>query len=137
MFGVVLQHENNDHELNQWSFVLSHFQPDKVWIHGETSPNALKTLGAESLSALSSISSLGHLVVAAPNDGYSVVGEIPLQKFEHPKDAIYFFGSNHRHLESHVLQEVEYSAVYLDVPGHSEFWNFVAAAIFFWERIHG
>ncbi len=111
---------------NQWSYVLSHFKPSQIYLIGDykTSDkiynNAIKGLPDK------------DLIILAPKNGRYIQGEIPLNEFKHPSDAVYYFGSDREHMNN-----MEGTKVYIPTDDNSEMYSWVAGAITFWDRLHG
>ena len=119
--------------MNQWDFVLCNFKPDKIFIVGNKEEamisNPLKT--ATWISSYEELPDL-PLVVTAPIHGRYFKGRIPLSEFEHPKEAIYIFGS-----DSEVMQDDFKKAnypVYIPTDTTDDMYSFVAYATVAWDR---
>ena len=132
MYGVCIPKDINSWEQNQWSFVLSHWKPDKIYLVGD-GPGELK--GAD---CIDTVPSWDNTVLLAPPNGYYFKGQTSLSDFEHPEDCLYIFGSNHHHLSTDYLGDAQITdSVYIPTDGHAEMYSFVAAAVVFYDRMVG
>ncbi len=116
----------------QWEFVLSNFEIDELYLLGGAEPSS-KLM--EAGTRISSIAEIDHpVVVMAPLRGRYVQGEIPLNEFKHPEDAVYVFGSDKLHMELDTEPEHK---VYIPTATKDEMYSHVAAAVTLWDRLHG
>lgn len=78
------------------------------------------------------------LVVVQPKTGRSLHGQIPLNKFDHPKDAIYYFGSDRDNLSPADFEGLQYDTVYIplndDTP-QNELWSHQAGGILIYDAL--
>ena len=130
MFDVCLI-GSGGHWENQWSFVLSHFKPRKVYLIGDMSERL--RLDVTKIETAEEIE--GHLVVLAPSNGYEIIGEVALPDYEHPENCTYLFGSDHEHLTSKFMGErLADTSVYIPTETHDNMYSFVAGAITLYDR---
>jgi hypothetical protein len=136
MLSICIAETLQGHVLNQWSFVLSNFSIDRLFVIGDVSNLIHKpfanTISIENASFLPTDS---DLILLAPVEGRYYKGNVGLKDFSHPSNAIYLFGPNHVH-----LSEVEMSnrkpdySVYIETDTKDEMFSYVAAAVTLWDR---
>lgn len=135
MLSVCLSGHTPPAILDQWSFVLSHWKPDRVYLLGgqpDLTTNAFKAaIRIETADALPR----DPLVVFSPKSARFFPGKIALPDFKHPSSAVYFFGSNKVHLsEDEMGYRLPDYSVYIPTHDHHEMYDFVAAAVAFYAR---
>lgn len=119
---------------NQWSYVLSHFHLEQVYIIGNNKWNDLHHLkDAISIRTCEDLPKK-PIVVLAPKDGSQVRGEQSLIDFQHSKDCIYVFGADHEALSLELVGERDYNSVYIPTDTKFEMYAHVAAAITLYDR---
>ena len=75
-----------------------------------------------------------ELIIVSPKDGRYIQGEISLVDFEHPKDAIYFFGTDEDRLRPHHIgEDVNYRSVY--IPASPDLWSPQIGSIVLYDRM--
>lgn len=127
MHGVCIHLTDPQSEI-QWDYVVSHFKPDSVIVLGSYEPT-----GKPLRDARRDLDVPGERIILAPKAGRFISGEIPLNEFEHPEDALYIFGPDNGH-----LSDLEYDhAVYIPTDTHDEMYSWVAGAITLWHRRYG
>lgn len=133
MFGVCYKGEGIRMADNAWAHVLDHFGVTEIYERGDSPYGPLvPTIHVKDAAGLPADR---PIVVAAPKTGAYVKGDINLVGFEHPDNAIYFFGTAWDALEfDEELGErrPDYS-VYIP-SAHHELFPFDAAAIIFYDR---
>ena len=137
MLAVCFQYTEIEFERNQWDYVLSNFRPDKIFIQGNyfTGIQLSKTTAdAEIISDISELPKNMSLVVMAPKHGRYVAGEISLDKYEHPLDAIYYFGPNSRFNEKETFENIKCDKVYIPTSSPDDMYNYVAYAVTAYDR---
>lgn len=132
MVGVCMQ-TRGTHSTKQWDYVLSNFElsPNHVWHRGE-----LQNYTGKFQQCITNVDELPEvpLIIIQPQEGKYITGKISLATFEHPKNAIYFFGADHEHLTPGELgSRIPEYQVYIPVKG--EMFSWVAAAVVLYDRI--
>ena len=106
---------------NQWDHAQSHFKIDSVrdW-HDEVPKEH-------------------SLVVLSPANAMNVKGTQSLVDFEHPENAVYWFGSNHHHLEWEDLPRQPDAIVYIPANDYTELYSWTALTLVLYDRLvkHG
>lgn len=138
MLGVCFVPPSSDHDVNHWSYVLTHFVPDAVYLWQDVKklssayPLYVRSTHIHTAEELPSSS---PLVLLAPKNGRYVQGQVSLHDFEHPLNAIYLFGSDHHHMSSDFLgARAPEHTVYIPTDAHAEMYSHVAAAITLFDR---
>lgn len=136
MVGVVFTEAGIVRFQQFWEYVLCNFKPDTIYCHGpgDSLPgtvlkNAVVIAGPEDLPS-------DHaLVVLAPTTGMAVRGTNSLVNFSHPEKAIYWFGSDNRHLESDVFAQREPDhLIYVPTDTHDQMYSFTTWPVVAWDR---
>jgi len=127
MFTVAITLSTMESE-NQWDYMLTHFQPDHIVLLNDYQPSGQILKGA-----LREFPDDSPKIFFTPKDAYRISGEISLVDFVHPEHATYIFGSDHEH----TLEMVCDQKVYIPLDDKCEMYSWTAAAIVFWDRLHG
>ena len=136
MLRICLHGYTDPQTLDHWSYVLSHWQPDEIYVLGgnleldtKAFDNAKRILSADELPKGCA------LCIFSPQDARYFKGDESLTEFEHPKDAIYMFGSNKKNLsEDEMGYRLPDRSVYIPTDTHHEMYDFVAAAVVLYDR---
>lgn len=138
MFNVCLSGGDRPGELVHWSYVLSHFSYDRVYLlggpdHLDANDYHLKT--AKRVKTAAQLPKKTPLVLFSPANARYLPGQVSLLDFTHPKNATYMFGSNCVHLSEDELggRDPDH-VVYIPTADHHECFDFVAASIALWDR---
>lgn len=115
MYYFCRPNDDRGHDENQWSHVVSHWGVNELR-HGDDIPEGFE------------------LVVLSPEAGRYVQGTESLVDFVHPENAVYWFGSNHRHLTLDELPRTPDAIVYVPTDSYPEMYNFVCAAVVAYDR---
>lgn len=132
---ICITGDHDDHAVNQWSFVLSHWSPDELFILGDEAPASWRRMAPfKDAVAVSSLADQpGTLVVAAPSHGRYYAAQEALSGFDHPDDATYFFGSDHRYLTPDMFPP-NHRSVYVPTQSADDMYSWVAAAVVLYDR---
>ncbi len=128
MIAICMVNLSNEFTQNNWQQVLDNFKPDQVYVLGdkpwytETMKYAIHVNSTDNLPNIS-------IVAMAPRTGRQIKGEISLVEFQHPKEAVYLFGPDKRHLTKPLLgnRKIDYK-VFIP-PDNRELYSWMAAAI--------
>lgn len=136
MLGVVLHTAFSESDLRQWEYVLSHFQPDVLYIVGPEVPEGFVYQSAMLIADSSDLPAELSLVLLAPLSGRIVAGETSLADFEHPTDVLYWFGPDlTEHMDPDVyLPRPADHTVYVPTDTNDQMFAHVACAVVMWDR---
>ena len=136
MFSVALIGPVTGGELLHWDYQLSHWKPKDVFLIGpwddmETrSKPFLKALKVKTVSGI-----VGKpKVLLAPQSGQAYKGQQNLVDFEHPENACYVFGSNHKHVTEEVVGCEPDHRVFIPTATQDEMHSYVAYAVTMYDR---
>lgn len=120
---------------NQWSFVCTNFgvSPKDFWWWGKPDHHTVGSHYAQSIDSLEELPA-GTPVLVQPATGRYVSGKVPLADFEHPRDAVYIFGSDNKNVDPADLPGA-YSSVHVETASHHDMYSFVAAAVVLHDRM--
>lgn len=138
MLRVCLHGYSDPHTLDQWGFVLSHWKPGMVYILGgpdDLNTNVSFLRNAKRVKTASQLPKTPKLVLLSPKEARYIRGEVALDTFKHPADAIYMFGSNKVHLSDDEMGgRVPDYKVFIPTDDHHEMYDFVSAALVLYHR---
>ena len=100
---------------NQWHHCASHWKGVEVITYDDIPPHV-------------------EMVLLTPKVGYNVQGTVPLTQFDHPEEACYVFGADHKHLDLAMLPRTPNHLVYIPLTGYQEMYSWVACAITLYDR---
>jgi hypothetical protein len=134
VLGVCLPHPTNGEWRNQWSYVLSHFGPEEVWVVGEPAGERPLWKGARAIAGCVDLPAL-PLVVVQPRRGRYLPGRESLVGFSHPEDAIYLFGADNANMSKEDIAREPDHLVYIPTSDDHEMWSWVAGAVVLYDRM--
>lgn len=126
MLGLCFHYDPKRDRREHWSWIDTWFHPDEIWEVNQ--PASLQFESKFQPRAVKDVSFLPRsvpLVVCQPPDGRYVKGVHCIDDFEHPDDAIYYFGFDHGNMDP---IDRDYVSVYVPTRKH-EFYAAFAAAI--------
>ncbi len=137
--AVCLPLPRNGQYQMQWDYILSSCPPDALYVIGDEeqapSTNVFSRLSAIYVADASDLPSASQLVVLAPPNGRYIQGNISLEDFAHPTDAIYLFGGDIDFLsETEMNNRQADSLVYVPTESADDLFSWVAYAIVMWDR---
>lgn len=134
MLGVCFVSPRNDEWRDQWDYVLSHWQPDRVWVVGQLwKSNSL--LNAGIVDTIDELPDIAPKYITAPDIGRYIQGETSLAQFEHPDDCIYIFGPDDNYLRPDEIDMTRIAGtIHISVPGNPDMYSFVSAAVVLYDR---
>ena len=122
----------------QWEYVLSHFQVDGAYVHGvDGRPAMVGTVLSKAvpIASTSELPADASLVLLSPTNALNVAGDQSLVDFAHPADAIYYVGSDSRHLQAEAFDGREpVHKVYVPTDSADQMYSFVALAVALYDR---
>ena len=139
MFSVCISIPRNEKEEDQWSYVLSHWQPSLLYLIGPgivPYGNNVFKQGVQ-IDSTASLPKDQPLILLAPLLGRYIQGTELIIDFIHPVNAIYMFGPNNLNLEldSDILQgRSPDHIVYIPVDTHDEMYSWTAAVVTLYDR---
>lgn len=121
----------------QWSYLLSHFAPRRLYVIGELDRRVRPF--TEYLSVESAKEIEPELVLLAPQSGRYVQGTQSLSDFVHPDDCCYLFGADNQFMTTELLGREPDHAVYIPTSTTDTMYSFMAGAVTLWDRVmkHG
>lgn len=122
---------------DQWDYVLSHFQADRLYLIG-ADPNGLQDTNvvgrATRIATAEELPNLPLVIMAAENGRY-VSGDASLGSFAHPEDCIYLFGADNSNLsEDELGDRPPDHKVYIRTDSIDDMYSWVAGAITLYDR---
>jgi len=134
MIGVCFHREQN-WEQDQWSFVFSNFGITDIWERGFDGNKDLKIYQpTQKIELTSELPADVPIVLLAPQDGRYIKGTVSLVDFEHPKDAIYYFGGSHMNPNKEEMDRLPDHYVYIPSVKY-EMYSHAAAYITLYDRL--
>lgn len=136
MPAVVLHSTTVEETLKHWEFVLCHFRPDAIYILGPVvESQLLERERAVYINDAGDLPAELPLVLMAPRTGAQVQGDEPLSSFVHPGDGVYWFGSDHRHLDPILFaRRAPDHRVCIETDTGDQMHAHVAYAVTMWDR---
>ena len=131
MFSVCLVATSGQHWEQQWSFVLSNFAPDKLYIIGEVDR---KVRPFRDHISIESAKDIENLVLMMPDNGTHFQGNQSLVGFEHPEDCCYMFGSDRQILQPEQVGKEPDAIVYVPTSTNDTMYSFIAGAVTLYDR---
>lgn len=133
MFSVCLVASPGAQWEQQWSYLLSHFQPESLYVIGELDPRVKPFTGYTSVQTAEDVP--GHLVLLAPSHGRYVQGAAPITDFAHPDTCTYMFGADNATMSSDFLGgRRPDDVVYIPTDTKDDMYSFMAGAITLYDR---
>ena len=137
MITVALPLPYNGSYQTQWDYILSSFPPDELIILGNVndapSTNVFSKMGATYADSLNG--QKGTLVVLSPSHGQYVKGDESLVDFEHPDDAIYYFGDDRSALGLERIGRPPDHKVFIPTASKDDLFSWQAYAMVAWDRV--
>lgn len=134
MFGVCIRHPEREFWLNQWEYLFSHFEPDRIWILNPPD-GAAYYANVDRIAGLDELPEVPLILMAAPSSRY-VQGDEPLVSFKHQRDAIYLFGGDHMNFcKDDFNNRSPDHRVYVPTATQDEMYSWIAGAITFYDRV--
>ena len=131
MFSVCYRYDRHSWLQNQWEFVLSHFDVPLSWIR--RAPDDFNSYHKSERIETANDLPRSPLVVLAHPEGRVYKGTVALDQFEHPHNAIYFFGGDDE-INNDLGKRKPDHLVYIPAT-HYEMYSYVAAAITLYDRL--
>lgn len=138
MVGVVIAATSNARDHARWEFALCNFQVDQLWLYGDGQVTGSVLSTGVRLADVSELPADVPIVLLAPPNGTNISGDVALPDFTHPESAIYWFGSDHRHLEAEVFENrAPDHRVYVPTDTIDQMFSDSAYLVTMWDRRHG
>lgn len=121
----------------QWEYALCNFRPDAIYVVGPEMPRSqfLERAGAELISDATAVSGEFEIVLLAPINGANLRGSVSLASFEHPAHALYWFGSDSRHIEACLFAgRAPDHSVFIPTDTRDQMYSFAAWCVTAWDR---
>jgi hypothetical protein len=134
VIGLCFRYDRRRPLRELWEWNISSFGVDKVWERGRP-PDFQSHHPVTSIQTADELPRDPPLVVFQPPEGRHVQGAISLYSFEHPEDAIYFFGTDDENmtLEADLGSRRDFQAVYIPTVKY-ELFGAIAGAIALFDR---
>jgi len=138
MIAVCIPLAQNGQYQTQWDYLLSSFEPDRLYVIGDEkdapTTNVFASLNAVYVESCADLPADLPLIVFASKTARYVKGVTSLVEFTHPADAVYFFGHDVRWVDDEVLGRVPDEIVYVPTDTTDDLWSWVAGAVALWDR---
>ena len=137
MVGVCLTPDERGHAVNQWSYALSHFAIDRVFLLGEpVDDDWFRMLPTRAAKVVDSVRELpGRVVMLTPEHGRYLPGTTSLVDYTHPESATYVVGSNHRYPPADLLDGVEADRVFIPTATAHDMYGWTALCVALYDRL--
>lgn len=133
MFDICLIASSGEHWEKQWSYVLSNFEPQQLYIIGDASLDIRPFRGHRIISTADELPV--PLIVMSPFNAVQYPGRTALPSFQHPPYGCYLFGSDNTHLTSDQMgTRVPEDLVYIPTNTKDNMYSFIAGAITLYDR---
>lgn len=136
MFKVAIPLPRNGNYQMQWDYILSSFPCDELIVIGDEADapntNAFAKLNATYVDDLSAV--IDTLILLAPDNGKVFQGGEDLTTFQHPTDAMYFFGGDVDWVDEAQIGREPDHKVFIPTATHDNLWSWQAYAITAWDR---
>lgn len=133
MFDICLVPTGGANWEQQWSYVISHFQPRNLYTLGSLDPRVNPFKEYIQINTAEEIP--GTLVVLSPDNGRYIQGNESLLTFQHPETCCYLFGSDSVPLnEDHLGARIPEHIVYIPHDTPDTMYSFIAGALTFYDR---
>jgi tRNA(Leu) C34 or U34 (ribose-2'-O)-methylase TrmL len=130
-WGVCLEYDAREQFRRAWGYIVQECEVPNAW--ERNTGEGMDYYLWENWHFNSSVLEIPDpIIVLSPKDGSKLQGEISLYDFEHPENAVYFFGSDTRDLYPCHLEGREYKSVYIPDSGYMH--SFTAAAMVIYDR---
>jgi hypothetical protein len=120
----------------QWEYALCHFKPTHLFVYGDASvlTGSVLTTAVE-IADPSELPDAPSLVLLAPINGTNIQGDQSLFSFDHPENAIYWFGSDCEHIEAEVFtNRAPDHKVYIETNTIDQMYSFTSYLIAMYDR---
>lgn len=136
--GVVLHLPESETSLRQWEYVLCHFGPDVIYLVASERPEGIVYATAVLIDDAEDLPTGPAVVLLAPITGRIVQGNEDLATFDHPADAIYWYGPD---ITEHMDPALYFPGgrqpdhlVFVPVDTDDQMFAHVAHAVVAWDR---
>lgn len=139
MFSICIHGYTSEKIINYWSYVLSHWSPEKVYLlkaDGKLITNEKKFVDAIHVATANELPTDQPLVLVQPLEARYISGDTSLHSFVHPANPIYLFGSNKLHFHEDDLggRVPDHSVHIPPTDDNTEMHDFVAGAVILYDR---
>ena len=147
--GICFEYTLNGYHRTQWLQLVSAFKPDFAYertgrpVEDEDRKDILDAARVDGTIPVADLTGVPHrdmrLVVLSPQSAREVVPTIALPDFNHPENAMYYFGGDREHtgledLESWPKRDVVYIPTLSDRE-QDEFWSVNVGGIVLYDRM--
>ena len=134
MVSVCLVVTSGQNWEQQWSFVLSNFAPDKIYVIGELDRKVRPFQDYISIHNAEEIEEPVTLLMSEHGRNYQ--GNVSLVDYVHPDEVCYMFGSDNRVLEEkHFGDRQPDDIVYIPTSTIDTMYSFMAGAVTLYDRM--
>jgi hypothetical protein len=137
MLNICVIHEDDKNTINEWSYLRYHFKIDNFFIIGPVD-KWKKYRPMKDIISISTTDLLPPipLILMTPLSGKNLQGNTSLNNFDHPADATYLFGPNHKHLNiNHLGTRLPDRYIYIPTQSNDEMYSYIVGAITIYDRI--
>lgn len=133
MYGVCVCF-NSDLEMKQWWHLLAqnfNILSNQVWLRGNP---VNRTLFGQVIQTADELPPNRPLVIVQPRNALCIEGQDSLITFQHPQNAIYFFGTNNSYMQPEDLgNRTPDHSIY--IPVSNELYSWTAGAMVLYDRL--
>lgn len=115
---------------DQWLLLIRSFPNIQGWERSLPTTEKI-TDGIQVIQAVDQLPNI-PLIILSPQQARYIPGTQNLAHFNHPQEAIYYFGSDNDHLRPEAIAKREYQTVY--IPIAEQLWSPQAAGIVVYDR---
>ncbi len=133
MFDVCVIAGSGDKWADQWSYVLSHWKPRRVYLIGDADRRLKPFRNVIEIESANGLPDL-PLVVMQPESSRYIKPTLMISEFIHPNEVIYLFGSDHLHLTEDHIGGREAQIVAIPTDSHDEMYSWIACAVTLFDR---
>lgn len=116
----------------QWSYLLSNFKPDNLFIIGEFDPRIRPFENAVIVESAKDIDM--PITVLSPKNGRNYQGDISILDYNH-KNHCYLFGSDNVPLSYEHLQREPEEIIYIPTSTKDTMYSFMAGCVVFYNAL--
>lgn len=135
MIGLVLHCTSVESFAQQWEYAICHFSPDTLYCVGGEGADMGRTFARAECIADSGDLPDVPLILLSPANALMIPGTESIEGFTHPADAIYWLGSNSRHLNSDLFaRRAPDASVFIPTDSNDQMYSWTAYAVAMWDR---
>lgn len=136
MFDICLAFSSGAQWEQQWSFILSHWKPERLYIlGGKVDEKVIPFRDAIYVNSAEELPEDQPLILMQPKEAYKIPGVTNLVMFKHPETCTYMFGSDNHHLtEDQLGARKPEDIVYIPTDTIDNMYSYMAGAVTLYDR---